>query len=173
MLIVAVMEKRRLVGQDMESYKCKQKPKSRSSELLAVGSRPGIHEKLLLKPKHCHQSGTLETVKIPRSDLLNRVQSFLPQIAHANEELKRQLETTPAVQFDIENLGDNTERFVEMDVSLVELSDSDGSSSEGSISEEDLHSDEEISGEVTADNFRLPPTHVVKGKIELLESTVE
>lgn len=158
----------------MESSKCKQKPELRSSELLTVGNGPGIHDRLLIKPKYCQQSGTLETVKIPRSDLLNRVQSFLPQIADANEELKRQMETTPAEQFDIENLEDNADRFVEMNVSLVELNGSDDSSWKDSSSEEEsLQSDEEMDGEVTVNNFRLPPTCAAKGKIEILESTTE
>lgn len=46
--------------------------------------------------------------------VLDRVQSFLPQMAHANEELRRKMVTAPAHQFDIENLSSATEKVIEM-----------------------------------------------------------
>lgn len=46
--------------------------------------------------------------------VLDRVQSFLPQMAHANDELKRKMVTAPAHQFDIENLNSATEKVIEM-----------------------------------------------------------
>lgn len=46
--------------------------------------------------------------------VLDRVQSFLPQMAHANDELKRKMVTAPAHQFDIENLDSATEKVIEM-----------------------------------------------------------
>lgn len=46
--------------------------------------------------------------------VLDRVQSFLPQMAHANDELRRKMVTAPAHQFDIENLSSATEKVIEM-----------------------------------------------------------
>lgn len=46
--------------------------------------------------------------------VLDRVQSFLPQMAHANDELRRKMVTAPAHQFDIENLDTATEKVIEM-----------------------------------------------------------
>lgn len=46
--------------------------------------------------------------------VLDRVQSFLPQMAHANDELRRKMVTAPAHQFDIENLDSATEKVIEM-----------------------------------------------------------
>lgn len=46
--------------------------------------------------------------------VLDRVQSFLPQMAHANDELRRKMVTAPAHQFDIENLDGTTEKVIEM-----------------------------------------------------------
>lgn len=46
--------------------------------------------------------------------VLDRVQSFLPQMAHANDELRRKMVTAPARQFDIENLDSATDKVIEM-----------------------------------------------------------
>lgn len=46
--------------------------------------------------------------------VLDKVQSFLPQMAHANDELRRKMVTAPAHQFDIENLDGATEKVIEM-----------------------------------------------------------
>lgn len=46
--------------------------------------------------------------------VLDRVQSFLPQMAQANDELKRKMVTAPAHQFDIEHLDSETEKVIEM-----------------------------------------------------------
>lgn len=46
--------------------------------------------------------------------VLDRVQSFLPQMAHANDELRRKMVTAPAHQFDIENLDSATDKVIEM-----------------------------------------------------------
>lgn len=45
---------------------------------------------------------------------MDRVQSFLPQMAQANDELKRKMVTAPAHQFDIEHLDSETEKVIEM-----------------------------------------------------------
>uniref|UniRef100_A0A8C0FT78 Uncharacterized protein n=1 Tax=Bubo bubo TaxID=30461 RepID=A0A8C0FT78_BUBBB len=97
-------------------------------------------------------------------------QSFLPQMAHANDELRRKMVTAPAHQFDIENLDSTTEKVIEMVNAYFELSDSDTdeeilTSEDGSESEDD-----HITGEVTIDNIKFPKQKGEKGKIEILDS---
>ncbi|XP_048123915.1 uncharacterized protein C12orf45 homolog [Alosa alosa] len=117
----------------------KNKQTSTSQELLSCGNGAAIHDKLLLKSKVPNGGGpsSLQTTRLPRSSVLDRLQSFLPQIAQANESLKQQMESVPAGHFDIENT-DDTEKVIEMDVALVELddSDSDAESSEADSSED-------------------------------------
>lgn len=51
--------------------------------------------------------------------VLERLQSFLPQMAEANEKLKHQMEEAPAGCFDIESV-EEAERVIEMvSVSLL------------------------------------------------------
>ncbi|KFP74015.1 Uncharacterized protein C12orf45, partial [Acanthisitta chloris] len=115
---------------------------------------------------------TLQTVRMPRSNVLDRVQSFLPQMAQANDELKRKMVTTPAHQFDIENLDSTTEKVIEMNVAVVELSESD-TDEEMVTSEDDSESeDDSVTGEVTIDNIKFPKQKGEKGKIEILDSKV-
>uniref|UniRef100_A0A3Q2TDM5 Uncharacterized protein n=1 Tax=Fundulus heteroclitus TaxID=8078 RepID=A0A3Q2TDM5_FUNHE len=47
------------------------------------------------------------------ASLFGRLQSFLPQMAEANEKLKQQMEEAPEGRFDIENV-DEAERIIEM-----------------------------------------------------------
>ncbi|KAK1167174.1 hypothetical protein AOXY_G11851 [Acipenser oxyrinchus oxyrinchus] len=154
--------------------------KTISKELLSVGNGGGIHDKLLLNSKRSSKNGTApQTVKVPRSSVLDRLQSFLPQMAQANERLKLQMEESPAGQFDIENIEDNSEKIIEMDVALVELDDSDDSETEesesedeSSRSEEDEEEEEEYGGsDMREDQLKLPGSRVKRtGKIEVLES---
>uniref|UniRef100_A0A8B9PZT1 Uncharacterized protein n=1 Tax=Apteryx owenii TaxID=8824 RepID=A0A8B9PZT1_APTOW len=103
---------------------------------------------------------------------LDRVQSFLPQMAHANDELSRKMVTAPAHQFDIENLDSATEKVIEMNVALVELSGSD-TDEEVSVSEDDSESEDDCTtDEVTIDNIKFPKQKGEKGKIEILDSKV-
>lgn len=103
---------------------------------------------------------------------MDRVQSFLPQMAHANDELRRKMVTAPAHQFDIENLSSATEKVIEMNVAVVELSDSD-TDEENLTSEDDSESEDDcITGEVTIDNIKFPKPKGEKGKIEILDSKV-
>uniref|UniRef100_A0A3Q3GVV4 NOP protein chaperone 1 n=1 Tax=Labrus bergylta TaxID=56723 RepID=A0A3Q3GVV4_9LABR len=91
------------------------------------------------------------------ASVLERLQSFLPQMAEANEKLKQQMEDAPAGCFDIESV-EEAERVIEMDVALVELSGSEGDSEEDgeetSDSDSDEDSDEEIA--ITEPNFKFP-----------------
>ncbi|XP_062445271.1 NOP protein chaperone 1 [Rhea pennata] len=142
-----------------------------SRELLAVGRRGGLEETLLISSKFNNKKATtLQTVRMPRSNVLDRVQSFLPHMAHANDELRRKMVTAPAHQFDIENIGSETEKVIEMNVALVELSGSD-TDEEVSISEGDSESEDDCAtDEVTIDNIKFPKQKEEKGKIEILDS---
>ncbi|XP_062299965.1 uncharacterized protein C12orf45 homolog [Scomber scombrus] len=147
--------------------------KTSSQDLLTCGNGGGLNEKLLLKPK---ASGSLQTERVPRSSVLERLQSFLPQMAEANEKLKQQIEESPAGCFDIESV-EEAERVIEMDVALVELSGSD-SDSEGdddsSESSEDSDSDDE--SKITEQNLKLPGHQAKKKKkvnIQVLGQQVE
>lgn len=47
------------------------------------------------------------------ASVLERLQSFLPQMAMANEKLQQQMDEAPAGHFDIESVGE-AERVIEM-----------------------------------------------------------
>ncbi|XP_077565759.1 NOP protein chaperone 1 [Stigmatopora nigra] len=105
--------------------------KTTSQDLLACGTSGGFAEKLLLKPPV-----PLKTERVPQSSVLDRLQSFLPQIAKANEKLKQQMEEAPEGHFDIENI-EAAKKVIEMDIALVELSGSDDESQEDDSSDSD------------------------------------
>ncbi|KAL0962638.1 hypothetical protein UPYG_G00343130 [Umbra pygmaea] len=126
--------------------------KTSSQDLLACGNGGGIHEKLLIKSKGAKSGSYLRTERIPRSGVLDKLKMFLPQMAHANEKLKLQMEQAPEGHYDIECV-EEAEKIIEMDVSLVELGSSDSDSDEESL--QDTTSDSEES-EVTAHNLKLP-----------------
>ncbi|XP_068163018.1 NOP protein chaperone 1 [Antennarius striatus] len=138
--------------------------KTRSQALLTCGDGGGLSEKLLLKPK---RGSSLQTERVPRSSVLERLQTFLPQISEANERLKQQMEEDPARCFDIENV-EAAQSVIAMDVALVELSGSDGDSDddeETSDSEEDSDSGE--GSEITEHNLKLPGDKVKKTKANI------
>lgn len=127
--------------------------KTTSQDLLACGNGKGLNEKLLLKPK---AGRPLQTERIPRSSVLERLHSFLPQMAEANEKLKQQMNDAPVGHFDIESV-EEAERVIEMDVALVELSGSDSDSEdEEETSDSDEDSDSCDENEITEQNFKLP-----------------
>ncbi|KAE8281573.1 putative protein C12orf45-like protein [Larimichthys crocea] len=125
--------------------------KTSSQALLSCGNGGGLGEKLLLKPK---SGSSLQTERVPRSSVLDRLQSFLPQMADANEKLKQQMEGAPAGFFDIESV-EEAQRIIEMDVALVELSGSDSDDEEDTSDSED-ESDSGEDSEVTEQNLKLP-----------------
>ncbi|KAM8884813.1 NOP protein chaperone 1 [Synchiropus picturatus] len=116
-----------------------------SQDLLTCGSGAGLKDKLLLKPA---TAKTLQTERVPQSSVLSRLQSFLPQMAEANERLKQQIAECPNGQFDIECVED-AKRVIEMDVALVELSESESDYEDSSESSEDESS-------ITEQNLKLP-----------------
>ncbi|KAI3366997.1 hypothetical protein L3Q82_009631 [Scortum barcoo] len=110
-------------------------------------------EKLLLKPK---ADRSLQTERVPRSSVLERLQNFLPQMAEANEKLKQQMEAAPPGCFDIESV-EEAERVIEMDVALVELSGSESNSEdEEDTSDSDEDSDSGEESKITEQNLKLP-----------------
>ncbi|KAG2459915.1 WASC4 protein, partial [Polypterus senegalus] len=75
----------------------------------------GIQEKLLIAPKHSSKDGaSLKTERITRSNVLDRLQNFLPRMAQANEKLKTEMEKAPAGQFNIESIDDSSKQIIEM-----------------------------------------------------------
>uniref|UniRef100_A0A8C5PD93 Uncharacterized protein n=1 Tax=Leptobrachium leishanense TaxID=445787 RepID=A0A8C5PD93_9ANUR len=100
----------------MERGKDSNAPDGCSRELLGVGATPGgLYEKLLISKKQSGQSGAAPPiVRMPRSSILDRVQSFLPELAQANENLSKEIESSPAGTFDIENTEEE-EKIIEMD----------------------------------------------------------
>ncbi|KAK1790361.1 hypothetical protein P4O66_014259 [Electrophorus voltai] len=154
-----------------------------SQDLLVCGNVKGIHDRFLLKPKG---ATSLHTEKVPRSSallydlilygllsccvcvlVLDRLHSFLPQMALANESLMQQMETVPAGHFDIENIKE-AEKVIQMDVSLVELEESDSSEDEDST--EDDSTDEDT---VTEETLRLPGNRRRKANIQVVEKEGE
>ncbi|XP_034721316.1 uncharacterized protein C12orf45 homolog isoform X2 [Etheostoma cragini] len=124
--------------------------KTSSKALLSCGNGEGLSEKLLLKPKAGRPP---QTERVPRSSVLERLQTFLPQMAAANEKLQLQMADAPAGRFDIESV-DEAERVIEMDVALVELSGSDSDSEDGDRTSEE--EGEEESDSISEQTLKLP-----------------
>ncbi|XP_066212248.1 NOP protein chaperone 1 [Saccopteryx leptura] len=154
-----------------------------SKELLTAGSgsHGGIWDRLLINSKlNSRKNSTLQTVRVERSPLLDQVQTFLPQMAQANEKLSKEMEAAPPGRFNIENIDETLGKVIQMDVVLFEMNRSD-SKEEDSSEENSQHSseddssesedeDESTSSEVTIDNIKLPHSEDGKGKIEVLDS---
>ncbi|XP_016137133.1 uncharacterized protein C12orf45 homolog [Sinocyclocheilus grahami] len=142
--------------------------KTSSRDLLTCGNGKEIHEKLLLNSK----SASLQTERVPRSSVLDRMQSFLPQIAQANESLRQQMDEAPAGFFNIESVED-AEKIIEMDVALVELEDSDSSEEDESSSSSEEDSSEDEVQTVTAKTLKLPGDRKRKANIQVIEKECE
>ncbi|XP_037703174.1 uncharacterized protein C12orf45 homolog [Choloepus didactylus] len=152
-----------------------------SKELLTAGSGGGggILDRLLINSKpNSKKNSTLQTVRVERSPLLDQIQMFLPQMAQANEKLKKEMAAAPPGRFDIENVDGTLGKVIQMDVALFEMtqSDSKDDSSEESLqdtsgdSSESEDEDDSIPCEVNIDNIKLPNSEGGKGKIEVLNS---
>ncbi|XP_023584765.1 NOP protein chaperone 1 isoform X2 [Trichechus manatus latirostris] len=111
--------------------------------------------------------------------VLDQVQTFLPQMAQANEKLRKEMAAAPPGRFDIENVDETLGKIIQMDVALFEMNQSDSKeedsseeSSQDSSENSSESEDEEISipGEITIDNIKLPNSEGGKGKIEVLDS---
>ncbi|XP_011790713.1 PREDICTED: uncharacterized protein C12orf45 homolog isoform X1 [Colobus angolensis palliatus] len=147
-----------------------------SKELLTAGSdgRGGIWDRLLINSQtKSRKTSSLQTVRIERSPLLDQVQTFLPQMAWANEKLRKEMAAAPPGRFNIENIDGPHGKVIQMDVALFEMNQSDSKeedsseessqdSSENSSESED--EDDSITSEVTIDNIKLPNSE--GGKVE-------
>ncbi|KAI8140295.1 hypothetical protein BJV82DRAFT_224505 [Fennellomyces sp. T-0311] len=115
----------------------------RSSDLLHIAGRKETLAKLLGNDQNKNsQEPTLPKEKPkmfkidPSSDILSRVQSFLPQLQSANEQLKGQ---DPS-KLDIENV-DEQDQYIEMNLGLgvfEEKKPGDSSDSEQDDSDDDI-----------------------------------
>ncbi|KAM6216460.1 NOP protein chaperone 1 [Rhynchocyon petersi] len=152
-----------------------------SRELLTAGScgPGGIWDKLRINSKpNSRKSSALQTVRIERSPLLDQVRSFLPQMAQANEELRKEMAAAPPGRFDIENVDETLEKIIQMDVALFEMNPSDSKENSSEESPQDTSEssseseDEDVSlpQEVTINNIKFPNSDSGKGKIEVLDS---
>ncbi|KAK7813733.1 hypothetical protein U0070_001439 [Myodes glareolus] len=152
-----------------------------SRELLTAGSAGsgGIWDQLLISAKpHPRKTSTVQTVRIQRSPLLDQVQAFLPQLAQANEKLRKEMAVAPADRFNIENTDGTSGNIIQMDVALFEMNrsaskeeDSSEESSPDSSTDGSESEDEDCTpSEVTVDNIKLPSAEGGRGKIEVLDS---
>ncbi|CAK7297895.1 NOP protein chaperone 1 [Vulpes lagopus] len=174
-------------GEPQAGASCSSSPRERSAgpvskELLTAGSggRGGIWDRLLIQPKpNCRKNATLQTVRVERSPLLDQVQTFLPQMAQANEKLRKEMAAASPGRFNIEDIDGDLGKVIQMDVALFEMNQSNSKeedSSEESLqdsSEDSSESEEEddsTASEVTIDNIKLPHSEDGKGKIEVLDS---
>nr|XP_060149193.1 NOP protein chaperone 1-like [Globicephala melas] len=153
-----------------------------SREVLTAGSvgHGGIRDKLVINSKpNSRKNSTLQKVRKKRSPLLDQVQSFLPQMAQANEKLRKEMAAAPPGHFNIENI-DTLGKVMQMVMALFEMNQSDSKeedsseeNSQGSSEDSSEFEDEDDStsseGEVTIDTIKLPNSEDGKGKIEVLD----
>ncbi|XP_021496627.1 NOP protein chaperone 1 [Meriones unguiculatus] len=152
-----------------------------SRELLTAGNGAsgGIWDQLLISSKpHSRKTSTLQTVRMQRSPLLDQVQAFLPQMAQANEKLRKEMAVAPAGHFNIENINETSGSIIQMDVALFEMNRSDSqeedspedSSQDGSGDSTESEEEDCVRSEVTMENIKLPNAEGGRGKIEVLGS---
>ncbi|CAD7687515.1 unnamed protein product [Nyctereutes procyonoides] len=164
-------------GEPQAGASCSSCPRGRSAgpvskELLTAGSdgRGGIWDRLLIQPKpNCRKNATLQTVRVERSPLLDQVQTFLPQMAQANEKLRKEMAAASPGRFNIEDIDGALGKVIQMDVALFEMNQSN-SKEEDSSEEKSEEEDDSTASEVTIDNIKLPHSEDGKGKIEVLDS---
>ncbi|KAK2118897.1 hypothetical protein P7K49_000283, partial [Saguinus oedipus] len=105
--------------------------------------------------------------------------SSIPNMAQANEKLRKEMAAAPPGRFNIENIDGTHGKVIQMDVTLFEIHQLDSKeadsseetsqdSSENSSESED--EDDSIPSEVIIDNIKLPYSEGGKGKIEVLDS---
>ncbi|KAF9546056.1 hypothetical protein EC957_010192 [Mortierella hygrophila] len=93
-----------------------------SNQLLDLSSKDELISSLLTGNKPSVPKGTpvgeRKTFKVDKSDLLSRLEDFLPKIKEANVQLDQQLKADPKA-VDIENVDEeNGEQYIEMDLGL-------------------------------------------------------
>lgn len=83
----------------------------------------------------------------PSSDLLSRLNAFLPAISAANRDLETEIAAGTIAQRNIENVGEKDEAYIEMNLGLGVLKQLDPNNPEDSESEEEEESDAETKAE--------------------------
>ncbi|EMD32447.1 hypothetical protein CERSUDRAFT_126841 [Gelatoporia subvermispora B] len=95
--------------------------------------------------------GDRTTFPAPPSELLERVQAFLPQLAASNAELSRRVQEDPE-SVDIENVEED-EQYIEMNLGLGVLeSRKDGAASSSDSEDEDMSSATDSSSSSSSDS---------------------
>jgi len=143
-----------------------------SQDLMNVGSDIPPTKNLFLLSlinKHKTGSGKPSTFKAPRSQLLQRVKDFLPEMQTAEELLNIRVKAD-ASSVDIENIDDDDVQYIEMDIALVENAIIVSSDSECSDSSSESESDDDNAtyAEITEHNLRTDIANKKKHKIEVL-----
>lgn len=99
------------------------KAENRASVPLEIGRTtlvPG-HSLLLSNPRHNNHQARLTAEALPtRSDILDRVKAFLPQLAQANTELSNVNSEAESQSRNIENV-DESKQYIEMNIAITEL----------------------------------------------------
>lgn len=115
----------------------------------------------------------MKTFKLPPSSILSQVKSFLPQMKMANQELQNK----PAEEIDIEHVSEDQDRFIEMNIAVVEQSSDfsdDNDSEHCSDSDSDnSDTDECLMGKVTENNLRINKRTKHKADIVDLSNKLE
>jgi len=92
----------------------------------------------------------MSTSRLVKSDIMNKVKNFLPQMAEAEAELNTAIRNGEAHKLNIENV-ENDDRVIEMDVAMLKdkpenwTSDSEPDSVQSDTDNNDYTSDEDIS----------------------------
>ncbi|KAG0170687.1 hypothetical protein DFQ28_008813 [Apophysomyces sp. BC1034] len=145
--------------------------RAHSSDLLNIPGRERTIAKLLSEKKDNKNDNTLvqqipfipppeerKTFKLPpmKSDILSRVQAFLPQLQAANEQLEQQ---DPS-ELDIEHIDEENGQYIEMNLGLGVYEEK----TDKALSSEEDDSDDEIVIPTTSSK----PSKDTKPSIELL-----
>lgn len=147
---------------------------SQNREFLDISSKDDPLTKLLCATKK--KQPKFQTHNPGPSSVLERVKHFLPELAQANTTLEERLKTDGQERLDIENTDDHDGDVVQMDLALVERSDSsdcDDSDDDTDSNDSGWNSDTvQSSHQLTEQNLKLPGSNrrcTGKACIELLD----
>lgn len=149
---------------------------NKSSDLLALERTDNANhlESILdLKKKKKPDKTEMKTFKLPPSSILSQVKSFLPQMKMANQELQNK----PAEEIDIEHVSEDQDRFIEMNIAVVEqrsdFSDDNDSEHCSDSDSDNSDTDECLIGKVTENNLRINKRTKHKADIVDLSNKLE
>lgn len=78
-----------------------------------------------------------EIARLPQSSVVNRLKSFLPDMAAANAKLDQQVQLSPEA-FNIENVCESDPRVIEMNIAVFERDDDSSASSDEDSSDDEI-----------------------------------